>query len=150
MQRVTAVATLQQRTVIGTLGTCELMVDARMQIDHEAARREQFARFHIDHRATAGGEHKIGTQCEIGDRGVLALAETGLAFLLENERDVDAGARLDFVIAVDEVHATGFGKPAADRGLAGAHRADEVDVAFGAHEDEPLDIKNQCRLGNRH
>ncbi len=41
---------------------------------------------------------------------LLALAEAVLAFLLEDERNVDAGALLDLVVGVDKAQAAGLGQ----------------------------------------
>src|SRR5581483_1708569 len=57
------------------------------------------------------------------------LAEAGLAFLLEDVRDVDAAAGFDLVIAVDEAHAALIGEALADGGLARAHRPHDEDIA---------------------
>src|SRR5690606_32347055 len=66
---------------------------------------------------------------ELGEAVPLSLAETLLAFLLEDERDVDAGAPLDLGVAVEKAQTERLRELAADGRLARAHRADQVDIA---------------------
>ena len=58
------------------------------------------------------------------------VARNPLPFDLENHRNLDAGAPLNFVIAVVERLAEMFSKQASDRSLAGAHQPDEKDVSW--------------------
>src|SRR5690606_28320458 len=62
-----------------------------------------------------------------------ARAEAGLTLAFEDGGDVGAGARLDLAVDVDEGQAETLGQAAADRGLAGAHRADQHEVGGGIH-----------------
>ena len=68
-------------------------------------------------------------------KGMLgSLAKAGLAFFLENIRNVDPGAMLDLGVAVIELQMQQLGELLADGGLARAHRADEEDVGgIGGH-----------------
>jgi hypothetical protein len=82
----------------------------------------------VQHGAAAGRQHQPVPGGELGDDLLLALAEAGLAFLLEDEGDVHAGALLDLVVGVGERHAAQLGQPPAHGGLARAHGADQEDV----------------------
>ena len=66
---------------------------------------------------------------QAGDHARLAGAEIGLAIAGEDFRDGHAGRRLDLGVRIDERQAEPLRQPAADRGLARAHHADEHDRA---------------------
>ena len=70
----------------------------------EALLAHQRAVAAIEHRAATGGHHLAGPLQAGGKRDVFAGAEAGLAFLVEDVGDVDAGKALDLGIAVDEFH----------------------------------------------
>ena len=63
----------------------------------------------------------------------LALAESFLAFELEDERNSDSGPPLQRLVGVDEVLAERGREPPADGALARAHRADQEDVGRNVH-----------------
>src|SRR5256714_15386649 len=73
-----------------------------LQVHHAAALGEAAAVLRQQYRAAPGSEHDARQQRERLDRLALALAEAGLAFLLEDERDVDPGAPPDLRIAAVE------------------------------------------------
>ena len=56
---------------------------------------------------------------QVVDRLLLALPESVFAFVLEDGRDIDAGAALDLVVGIAERHAERLGELLADRGFAG-------------------------------
>ena len=83
-----------------------------------------------EHRAAARREHDAGGLGQRVDRVPLADSEALLAFTLENVGDIHARARLDLGVAVGERQAEAAGERAPDRGLAGAHRADQKNALF--------------------
>ena len=85
------------------------------------------------HGTAARGQHDAIPLRQGVDRRNLAIAKTGLAFLLEDERNVDAGARLDLVIAIDELHAQGARQLPANGRLAGSHRTNKKYVLRLSH-----------------
>src|SRR5690606_23381773 len=109
----------------------QLIVDRGLQVDDRAGAREAPAGGRIEHRAPAGRDDDASVGRQLGEALALALAEAGLAFLLEDERDVDPGAPLDLRVAVVEAASEGLRELAADGGLAGAHRPDQVEVVAG-------------------
>ena len=68
--------------------------------------REPLAVLGVAARAAAGGDDHVLELRERRDHFALALAEAGLAFLLEDVGDVDAGAPLDLDVAVVEVRSS--------------------------------------------
>ena len=62
------------------------------------------------------------------------ILKSGLAFLLENERDVDAGFGLDVRVAVMEGETQQTREMPPDGRLARTHRSDQKDVALGEHD----------------
>ena len=96
-------------------GAGDLLVDRGIEIDDEAAPAEVIA---VLGRMTAPPPVASTTLSRF-DRssiaGRLALAKTLLAFFLEDERDVDARAPLDLVVAVDELRGAGCARAAGRR-----------------------------------
>ncbi len=92
-------------------GALELLLDGGVQVDDEAARsRAARGSPAVEHRAAAGGQHDAGGRVRSAITSRSRLRKPLLAFLLEDEGDVDAGARLDLVVAVDELHAERAGQ----------------------------------------
>lgn len=63
----------------------------------------------------------------------LAAPKSLLPFDLEDERNLDPGSRLDFVIAICKPLFEAPRDLPANGGLSGAHHADQVDVVAGLH-----------------
>ena len=82
-----------------------------------------------EHCAATGREHDIRALHELGDLPALAGTEARFAFDLENHRNAHARAALDLVVAVIEGFAETACEQPADGSLAGAHEADEKNVA---------------------
>src|SRR5690606_17483999 len=122
---------LEQRPVAVHARALQLLVDGGLEIDHDAGAREPAARTGVEHRAAARRDDDARMLRELGKAFTLALAEFGLAFLLEDERYIDAGAPLDLGVAVVKPASEDLRELAADRGLARAHRPDQVDVVGG-------------------
>src|SRR3569833_880244 len=123
----------QQKEAISVLGGAgEELVDGRVEIDHETTRVQVRALLRVQHHASAGGKHDVFTLRQVVDDLFFALAKTRLALDGEDLRNVRAGARLDFMIAVDELAAERFRELPTDGRLARAHLADEDEVGgFG-------------------
>src|SRR2546429_1797669 len=83
--------------------------------------------------AAPGGEHDARERRERVDGLALALPESGLALLLEDEGDVDPSAALDLGVAVVEGKAQRAGQVAPDGSLARAHGADEEYAGLAEH-----------------
>ena len=82
------------------------------------------------HRPAAERDHLRRARRERLERGLLlAHAELDLAALREDLRDRLAQLALDLAVEVDEPPAEAFGDLEAERRLAGAHEADEREVA---------------------
>src|SRR5260221_10361107 len=81
-----------------------------------------------DH-APAGGDDAIIATRELGQQARLAPAEALLAFDFEDRGDWHAGALDEDAIGIDEFAPQALRERLADRRLAGAHHADEKDVA---------------------
>src|SRR5690606_32686276 len=79
----------------------------------------------------AGRDDDAALGGELGEAFPFPLAKAPLALLLEDERDINAGAPLDLGVAVEEAEAQRLRELAADSRLAGAHRADQIDVGAG-------------------
>src|SRR5262245_37945806 len=113
----------------------ELMFDASAQIDDAPARRQVLAILWREDRAAAGRDHDLIELSEGVDHLAFALAETRLAFLLENVGDIDTGAPLDLHVTIVEVETQRTRECTADGGLARAHRTDQknIDCALARH-----------------
>ena len=81
----------------------------------------------IHEGAAAGRQHLRAAVEQARDHARLAGAEVGLAIGGEDFRDGHAGRRLDLGVGIDEGDAEALRQPAADRGLARPHHADEHD-----------------------
>ena len=69
----------------------------------------------------------------------LALAEAGLALLLEDIGDIDARSAFSISASLStKRHAQQPGQVLAHGGLAGAHRADQVEVGFAEHGPQSI------------
>src|SRR3569832_1134336 len=124
----------QQKEAISVLGGAgEELVDGRVEIDHETTRVQVRAILRVQHHATAGGKHDVFTLRQVVDDLFFALAKTRLALDVEDLWIVRAGARLDFMIAVDELAAERFRELPTDGRLARAHKADEEEVGGFVH-----------------
>src|SRR5690606_33798271 len=133
---------LEQGTLASAIGALELLPDAGVQVDDEAARAEAAAAVGVEDGAAAGREDDALPLGELVDHCRLAAAEAGLALFLEDERDVDARAPLDLLVAVDEVEVEQLRELPPHRGLARAHRSYEEQVLRLCH-----DIKMRRRTG---
>ncbi len=123
----------EQRAMPRPSGAFGLLRHRGLEVHHPAALGEQAAIVRIQHCATAGGEHHAGLRGQRRNRLALALAESGLAFALENQRDVGPGVQLDFMIAVDEGQIEQTRDLPSDRGFARPHGADEEHVGAADH-----------------
>ena len=85
------------------------------------------------HGPAPGRQHDALERGQRLDGLALALPETRLTLLLEDERDVDAGAPLDLRITVVEGQLEHARHVAAHGGLAGAHGPDEENTGPATH-----------------
>ena len=91
-----------ERAVPAVAGTLELLVDGGLEVDHGAAFGQDAPVGRVDDCAAAGGEHDAVQAGQPFDGLFLALPKPTLPFLLEDERNVDAGFSLDIGVAVME------------------------------------------------
>lgn len=102
---------------------------SHVEVDDDAALAHQLAVERGDDDPAARGEHEVGLAGELVDHLRLAAAEARLALELEDGRNADAGARHDRLVAIGEAHPAPARQFLADRGLAGAHHADQYQTA---------------------
>jgi hypothetical protein len=100
-----------------------------MQVQHRAALLEAAPAAFARHRAAAGGQHDVAELGELVDQRFLAVAERLLALDLEDGRDRHAEPLLQLDVRVVEGKLQPARDLAAERGLAGAHEADEEEIA---------------------
>ena len=125
-------AIIEQRPIPALARARELLINRRIQVDHEAARTQVIPVLRFDDGPAAGRKNDTVFLRQLIDDSCLAFAKPFLAFLFEDEGDVDAGARLYLVVAVHEVEMQQSRELSADGRFACAHRADKKDVfAFG-------------------
>src|SRR5690606_31747180 len=98
----------------------------------DAGAREPLAGARIEHRAAPGGDDDAFPRRKLREAVPFPVPEAGLPFLLEDERNVDAGTLLDLRVAVAKLPPERLRELASDGRLAGPHRPDEVDVRGGA------------------
>ena len=102
LERRATIAIQEQRAFAALLGARDLLVDARVEINHETATDELVAVFRIDHCPTARREYDPVYFGQVVERGRFSFAKSGLSLFLEYERNVDARARFDFIVTVLE------------------------------------------------
>src|SRR5262249_17426957 len=105
----------------------------RAEVDHRASRGEQPAVRFGDHYPAAGRKHDAVERGELGHRLHFARAKARFALDLEDIPYAYAAAALDLHVGIEKTQLQGAREHAPDRGLAGAHQADEVDVARASH-----------------
>jgi len=69
-------------------------------------------------------------------------ADLGLAFALEDQRNIGAGAELNLVVAIEKREVEDARQVFADRGLAGPHRSDQENVVLADHRA----VRRRCGL----
>ena len=92
---------------------------------------EELAGRRVEDRAAAEGEHAGVRGQRLADGLRLQGAEVRLAVVDEDVGDAAALGGLEVGVGVAGVDAPGGGEQLGDRGLAGAHRADEHGPAVG-------------------
>jgi hypothetical protein len=98
--------------------------------------------------AAAESEDETVFDRELGDGGVLALAEAGFAVLAEDFRDGTAGGGDDNVVGVDKAPAESRGEERADGAFARAHEAGEDDAAGGGAAFGWIGVGHDFSIGN--
>jgi nucleoside-diphosphate-sugar epimerase len=133
LQDIAAIAVGEDRPLMVVLEPFELLLDVDLQPDHEAALTQMMSIAFVKHGAGAHREHHAVAAATLVQVRAFALTEAGLAFDIEDGRHRHPGMRLDFLVEVDEGQAVMVGQSTSDRGLAGAGRTDEEQVARGIH-----------------
>ena len=87
----------------------------------------------IEYRATARREHNIIHFRQITDCGRLTLAKPLLTLFLEDEGNIDAGARFHLIVTIDEGQVQGPCEMPAHGGLSRPHRSDKKDISGMFH-----------------
>src|SRR5690606_95801 len=108
---------LQQRPIACGARSPQLLVDGRRQIDDGSGLRPARAVRRVRDGAAAGRDEAAALGGELGEAFPLPLAKAPLALLLEDERDIDAGAPLDLGVAVEEAEAQRLRELAGDSRL---------------------------------
>ena len=104
------------------------------EVDDRAAGGEPAAVLFREHRTAPGGEHDALERGELGECLRLARAEARFAFDVEDGGHFYAAAALDLVVRIDEAQLQPPREQPPDGGFAGAHHADEEQVARPVHE----------------
>jgi hypothetical protein len=87
--------------------------------------------------AAARRKYDVGPDGEFAQYGSFALAKTILPLDFKNDRNLDAGATLDFLVAVIKGFAEPFGEQAAYGCLTGTHQTDKKYVPGNAGDGNP-------------
>ena len=124
---------VQQRPMTPMARALHLLGDGGLEVDDGTPIGQQAPILGEDDRAAAGRDYDAVERGQPLDRLPLPLPEPGLAFLFENEGDIDSGPRLDVRIAIVEGESQQARQMAPDGLLSGAHGADEENVGLGEH-----------------
>ena len=92
----------EQRPIRAAPDPPGLLRHRRLQVHHGAVAAQRLSVFRQQYGAAARRQNDAVPRDEIGDDLPLTGAEPGLAFLVENQRNVDTGALLDLGIRIDE------------------------------------------------
>src|SRR6185436_5509224 len=106
---------------------------ARMQVNDDAAARDDAAVLFGEHHAAAGGKHGVLEFAELGDHLPLPHPETRFALDVEDHGYAHAAAALDFLVGIVEAALQALREQASHGGLACAHHADKDESALGFH-----------------
>lgn len=136
-----AVWRLQQRAGAVAIQTLELLRHAHVQVHDETALAQHAAVLRVEHDAAAGGDELAFAGAQLGDERTLAGAKAGFALAFEDQRHGGAGEFFQPLVGVDETQAEALGDALADRGFAGAHRADEDEVGSAVHDSADASIR---------
>jgi len=128
-QRLAGIAALQQGPVLVVAGALQNAADARAQVDHRTARLEIGATLGIENRAAAGRKDDVVLRRQVADDLSFALAKTLFPLDFKDQGNGRAGTRFDFMIGINETLVQPLCQRAADRCFAGAHQADQKNIA---------------------
>ena len=133
LQGPPAIALRQQRAGVVTGKPGELLFRIHPQPHHEGARLHRRAGRRREHRAAAAGDQlAVGLQ-QLAQQALFARTEAGLAFQFKDRRHRRAGLVLEPRIGIDEGQSEPARELPAERGLAGAHGADQHEVGRRIH-----------------
>jgi len=97
------VAGLQQGPVTVVSGTLELLFYRCVQVNNSATGGQVLPVKRVKYGATTSRKDDMLACCEVINDFVFAFAETRFSLEFEDQRDVYAGAILDFPVTVDEL-----------------------------------------------
>ena len=78
-------------------------ISARSEVDHQAAVLHALSQLRVQYSATAGGQHNSQTLRQFVQKSNLTPSKARFTFDLENRRNRNATARLQFSIGIDEL-----------------------------------------------
>jgi len=119
----------QQRAIFALPYTDKLLRDRGFEIHDHTPRTQSLAVFFEQHCPTARRQHDAITSNQLCDQLAFTGPKTLLAFFLENEGDIDAGALLEFEVRVDERQLQRPRELLAHRRFSRAHWPDQNDVS---------------------
>jgi hypothetical protein len=110
-----------------------LLVNGCVEVDHLAPAAQVLPVDRIKDSASTRGQHNFRQLCQLVNDSAFPLAETGFTLKFENERDIDTGAGLDFMVAVVEGQTKLPGQLSTDGGFSGPHRTRQKKTARRFH-----------------
>src|ERR1700681_2995965 len=96
-----------------------------MQVKYGTVLLETFAIGGSEHRAAAGGQDGVDVLHALRNHGLFPIAQTGLAFKLENDRDRYAEPRLELDVRIVKALVEPLGEQSTERRLATTRHADQ-------------------------
>jgi len=138
LQYLPRIAVFEQRPAAATLGSRQLLVYRRVQVDDKTPTAQVAAVLRVDYSAATRREHDAFDLRQVVNDFGFSLTKSFFTFFLEYERNVDARTRFDFVITVHEVQVQHSRKLSADGRFACAHRADQKQVLWMSHIRDSL------------
>lgn len=128
------VGDLQQRAVGIEAGALEQQARRGTKVHDGTALFQGGPILGAQHGSATGSHDQIGFVREFGNDLCLAITKTLLALDVENQRNPDAGARLDLVIRIDEGTLQAPCQLPADRGFPRAGHAYQENIVLRTHE----------------
>ncbi len=132
-QSLAAICCGQQRSAVVIAQSRKLLLHINVQVDHETPLAEQLAVACIQHDAPAAGQQHATLGATLLQHFAFAGPETGLALVLENERDPGTRVRLDFAVKVHKLQVKAACQTAPHGRFSGTHGADKKQVARWIH-----------------
>jgi exosortase H (IPTLxxWG-CTERM-specific) len=98
------------------------------QIDHDAALAHDIAVSFGYHCSAPGGHQNAWPPGKFEQHLALSFSKSGLSFDFKNQAHAGAGAGFNLMVTVIKSQTKFFSQPVANRGLAGTHRPDQVNI----------------------